>query len=157
MLCRFLFICSCVLSSTILKAQDTVTQIDSICNEVDAGKNSCCTIACGPVTSRENCYTCINDEILLSSNGFIILRDTLFSYNYHFLNNKPIKVILSLEHPVNNKIFTAIYYFSNDKVLKAIGEDLKISDAELSLSYAKAHTYWFPKKVVLKNRNKRKK
>ena len=32
-----------------------------------------------------------------------------------------------------------------------IGEDLKISNAELTLSYGKAHTYWFSKKVVLKS------
>ena len=58
---------------------------------------------------------------------------------------------MSLEYPISNKIYTAIYYFNNDKVIKAIGEDLKISNAELTLSYGKAHTYWFSKKVVLKS------
>src|SRR5437870_3221070 len=138
MLYRFLFTCSCFLLVKMLKAQDTVTQIDSICNSIDAGKNSRCTTACGPTTSRKNCYTDNDDELLLSSSGFIDIRDTSFQYHYYYLNSKPIKVILSLESPINSNIYSATYYFCNDRTIKAIGENPKISDPAFALLYANA-------------------
>ena len=144
MVYRFLFICSCILSSSTLNAQYTVTQIDSICNSIDSGKNHC-SIACGNIASRENCYSTRSNEILLSCSGFTLVRDTNFLYKYHYLNNKPIKATLSLQYPVNNNIYSATYYFDGDKTIKVIGEDTDLSNRELAFSYAKAHSYWFPK------------
>jgi hypothetical protein len=154
MLYRFLLICSFFLLSSILKAQYTVKQIDSICSSIDSGRNSSCKIACGHTTSRKNCYLVTNEEILLSSSGFIYTRDTSFQYNYYYLNNKPIKTTLSLESPVNNKIYSAVYYFNNDKAIKVIGENLNLSDPTFALSCAYAHTYWFPKVSTIKEKNK---
>ncbi len=154
MLYHFLLLSSFLLLSNILKAQYTVKQIDSICISIDSGKNSHCTIACGSTTSRKNCYLITNEETLLSSSGFIDIRDTSFQYNYYYLNNKPIKTTLSLESPINTKIYAAVYYFNHDKAIKVIGENLNLSDPAFALSCAYAHTYWYSKVSIIKKKNK---
>jgi len=124
----------------------TVAKVDSICSSIDLGKNSRCTIACGSIASRENCYTADNDDILLSCNGFVYLRDTFFNYHYYYLDNQPIKATLSFRPRTKGNPYSATYYFSGNRAIQITGEDEKISDTAWAFSFATAHTYWFPKK-----------
>ena len=138
-----LIIIVCSLSA---KAQLTVAAIDSICNAVDITKMKTCTIACGHITSRENCYAPQNEDILLYSSGFILLRDTIFGYQYYYLNNQPVKVTLNFEARKTGKTYNAVYYFCNNKTVKIIGEDASLSDEAMALSCGIKHSYWYPKR-----------
>ena len=125
----------------ITKSVFTKAFIDSIASIDD--KNLAVTLACGPSISKRSAYTSFDSDTLVYASGFIYnpLTNTESNWHFSYYENKLIRATVWLNHLHKEPLYKATYYFGNNGVVFAEGENVKYSNTENILESA-AKRFW---------------